>query len=176
MQRGTSVHRAVLAVTLVMAGWLSQCAHAAEIPGLPGWDSRTFGDTLQGSASIDANGVITISGAGADTWEREDEFHIVYKPLKGDGSVTTRVLTAPEAHESNKVGVIMRSDLENPAAAAMQVHMTTAGLEEMHRGVAGEPMGMDFKARSSGAVTSSPRTFPRMERSGSPSPARSRLT
>jgi regulation of enolase protein 1 (concanavalin A-like superfamily) len=122
MQRGRFIYLAALAGALAMMGWSGRPANA----DVPGWTDQTFGDTEQGNASIDGNGVITIQGAGADTWEREDEFHIVYKPLKGDGSVTTKLLSAEEGNEWSKIGVMMRNDLENAAAAVMQVHMSTS--------------------------------------------------
>ena len=71
MPRSRYTALAALGAVLVVAGWFSPPVHAADIPGFPGWDSRTVGDTEQGSASIDANGVLTVSGAGQDTWGRE---------------------------------------------------------------------------------------------------------
>src|SRR5262249_18284562 len=70
-------------------------------------------------------------GAGADTWERDDQFHIVYKPLKGDGRVMTKLLTAEEGNEYSKCGVMMRNDLKNPAASVIQIHMTTGHAGEL---------------------------------------------
>jgi regulation of enolase protein 1 (concanavalin A-like superfamily) len=142
MQRGRYVFLAAVVGALVMMGEAGGSAYA----DVPGWSDQTFGDTLQGSASVDANGIWTVRGAGSDTWERSDEFHIVYKPLTGNGSVTTKLLTAPEGHNSNKIGVIMRNDLQNPAAAVIELHMTTAGVEVLHRGVDGQLMGLDHKA------------------------------
>jgi hypothetical protein len=143
MQRGRFIHWAMLAVVLALAAWFSRSA-AADVPG---WSDQTFGDTIQGSASIDANGVITIKGAGADTWVREDEFHILYKPLKGDGSVTTKMLSGEEGHSASKIGVVMRNDLEDSAAPVVHLVQTpTGGGQEIHRGVAGEEMSMDFKS------------------------------
>ena len=89
MQRGRYVSLAVMTVVLALAGWAGRPAHAA---GIPGWMDQDFNTSTAGSATVDGNGVWTIKGAGADTWERNDGFHIVYKPLKGDGSVTTKLL------------------------------------------------------------------------------------
>src|SRR5215212_9424199 len=149
MKRGRYSHLFALAGALAMAGWLSPRAHAADIPGFEGWQSQTFGASLEGSASVDANGVLTVKGSGADTWERDDQFHIVYKPLKGDGSVTTKLLSAEAGAAYSKIGIMARNDLENPGASIMQLHMTTehAG-DYLIRGLS-EDNGASEAARSS---------------------------
>src|SRR5947208_16695940 len=133
MQRSRHIHALVIAGALALLGWGSRPAHAA---GIPGWQDQDFNTTTAGSATVDSNGVWTIMGDGADTWDRDDQFHIVYKPLKGDGSVTTKLLSAPDGAEWSKVGVIMRNDLTNKAAAVMEFHMTTQhGGENLIRGI-----------------------------------------
>ena len=77
---------ALMSTLALLAFGLSLPARAA----IPGWSDKTFGDTVQGSATVDGSGNWTVKGAGADTWDRQDEFHIVYKPLAGDGSTTIR--------------------------------------------------------------------------------------
>src|SRR5229473_460197 len=133
MQRGRCISLAVMAGILALAGGSGRPAHAA---GIPGWMDQDFNTTTAGSASVDSTGVWTIKGDGADTWDRDDQFHIVYKPLKGDGSVTTKLLSAPDGAEWSKVGVLMRNDLTNKAAAVMQLHMTTGhGGDYLIRGI-----------------------------------------
>src|SRR5438552_13101359 len=102
MPRVRDASRTPLWTTPPPPGWSSQPAGAASlpVPGLPNWLQTTYGNTTQGSASIDANGVISVKGAGKDTWERDDEFEIVYEPLKGDGSITTKMLSAEEGHNA----------------------------------------------------------------------------
>ena len=120
MQRGRDASLTLLMTLLALAGWSSRPAGAASlpVPGLPNWLQTTYGNTTQGSASIDANGVISVKGAGKDTWERDDEFEIVYEPLKGDGSITTKMLSAEDGHNARKLGIMMRNDLTDPAAHA----------------------------------------------------------
>jgi regulation of enolase protein 1 (concanavalin A-like superfamily) len=130
---------ALMSTLALLAFGLSLPARAA----IPGWSDKTFGDTVQGSATVDGSGNWTVKGAGADTWDRQDEFHIVYKPLAGDGSTTTRLLNAEEGVEWSKIGCMMRNDLTNNAAQAMEVHMTTGhGGELVFRGV-GDPENGD---------------------------------
>ena len=112
MQRGRNVYLGLVALGAVLALGPSRPAAAA----VPGWQDKTVGDTAEGTASVDGSGVWTIQGSGNDVWARQDEFHIVYKPLKGDGSVTTKLLSAEEGSEWSKFGVMMREDLESEAA------------------------------------------------------------
>src|SRR5713101_1571774 len=139
MRRGKYLHLTIMAGTLAFLGWSGRPARA----DVPGWMDQDFNTTTAGSASVDSNGVWTIQGDGADTWDRDDQFRIVYKPLKGDGSVTTKLLSAPDGADWSKVGVIMRNDLTNKAAAVMQLHMTTAhGGDLLIRGIS-DPQGGD---------------------------------
>jgi regulation of enolase protein 1 (concanavalin A-like superfamily) len=62
---------------------------------------------------------ITMTGAGADIWETSDQFHFAYKRLSGGGSITARVLSMTNTHNSAKAGVMIRESLEPDAAHAM---------------------------------------------------------
>ena len=80
MQRGKHIHFVALAGCLALAAWGSRAALANETPNttaIPGWTTQDFNTTTDGSAKVDANGVWTIQGDGADTWERDDQFRIV---------------------------------------------------------------------------------------------------
>jgi hypothetical protein len=125
----------------LLAFGLSLPARAA----IPGWTDKTVGSDTQGSASVDANGVWTINGSGNDVWATEDQFHIVYKPLSGDGSVTTKLLSAGDVSEWQKTGVMMREDLDDPAAKMMTLERAGAehGGESVIRGETGYHSGKD---------------------------------
>src|SRR5438552_3506597 len=90
---------------------------------VPNWMQQTVGTSTQGSADVDSNGVWTVKGSGTDLWDRDDEFHIVYQPLSGDGSITTKLLGVDNGDEHSKAGVMMREDLDNAAAKTMTVQM-----------------------------------------------------
>jgi len=120
---------------------------------IPGWETKAFGDDTQGSATVDANGVWTVKGQSADLWARDDHFFTVYKLHPGDGSVTTRLLTAEEGAEWSRIGVIMRDDLENPAPQTFQLYRTNGGvhgIEAGYRGVTGDAIAKDQKAGNDG--------------------------
>jgi regulation of enolase protein 1 (concanavalin A-like superfamily) len=62
---------------------------------------------------------ITMTGAGADIWETSDQFHFAYKRLSGGGSITARVVSMTDTHDSAKAGVMIRESLEPDSAHAM---------------------------------------------------------
>jgi regulation of enolase protein 1 (concanavalin A-like superfamily) len=125
---------------------------------IPGWSEKAFGDDTQGSATVDANGIWTIKGQSGDLWERDDHFYLVYKPLTGDGSITTKLLSAEEGADWSRLGVMMRDDLENPAAQTFQLYQTTAhGIEANYRAVTGDRMGKDQKAGTDGGKRGPPK-------------------
>jgi hypothetical protein len=170
MQRDRGAFLTLLVGILTLTGWSSQPVGAAGVPvaGLPNWLATNFAATTPGSVSVDANGVITVKGAGADTWETDDEFEIVYKPLKGDGSITTKMLSAEEGHNARKLGIMMRNDLTDPAAAVIEFDMSGGGAESIFRNAAGQRMTEDQKCSKS-SWRLFPDTFPvwlKIERRG----------
>jgi hypothetical protein len=121
---------------LAFAGALTLSLFGTANAAVPGWQDMTFNAETPGSSTVEADGTWKITAQSGDTWEREDSFHVVYKPLAGDGSVSTKLLDVPDGAEWSKVGVMMRNDLTNKAAAVMQLHMTTLhGGENLIRGI-----------------------------------------
>jgi len=62
---------------------------------------------------------ITMTGAGADIWENSDQFHYAYKRLSGVGSITAKVISMTNTHDSAKAGVMIRESLEAGSTHAM---------------------------------------------------------
>ena len=73
-----------------------------------------------------ADGSISMSGAGADIYNATDEFRFAYKRLNGDGSITARVDSLTDTHDWAKAGVMIREGLE---PANLQAHMIVAPRE-----------------------------------------------
>ena len=75
---------------------------------------------LSGSASYDAaNQEYTISGAGTNMWFSGDQFHFVWKKMKGDFILRTRVeFIGKGAVAHRKVGWMVRPNLEADAPYA----------------------------------------------------------
>jgi len=86
------------------------------------WGSQTIGTQLVGNATENPPGTWTVQGDGDDIWGTTDNFHYVYKYLKGDGSITARVANmASGSSEWGKAGVMMRETLTGPSTDAYMV-------------------------------------------------------
>ncbi len=72
-----------------------------------------------GSFTPEGQAAYTMTGAGADIWENSDQFHYAYKRLSGAGSITARVVSMTNTHDSAKAGVMIRQTLEPDSAHAM---------------------------------------------------------
>jgi len=72
-----------------------------------------------GSFTPEGQAAYTMTGAGADIWENSDQFHYAYKRLSGAGSITARVVSMTNTHDSAKAGVMIRQTLERDSAHAM---------------------------------------------------------
>jgi regulation of enolase protein 1 (concanavalin A-like superfamily) len=66
--------------------------------------------TLSGSATYD-NGLFTVTGAGSDIWNTQDQFHFVYQPMTGDLQITAQVRSLADTDEWAKAGVMIRESL-----------------------------------------------------------------
>jgi len=85
-----------------------------------GWQSRDIGTTGGNAAEI--NGTWVISADGADIWWESDEFHFVFAPLSGDGTIVARVLDNGVGSDTwAKGGVMIRETLEPDSKHAMML-------------------------------------------------------
>jgi hypothetical protein len=74
-----------------------------------------------GNFSCDSvKGLYTVTGGGADIWDRADAFHYVFKSLEGDGEIIARVVEigGPSTNEWRKVGVMIRESLDTDSRHA----------------------------------------------------------
>lgn len=65
---------------------------------------------LTGSYSY-SGGTYTVKGSGSDIWDKTDQFRFAYVPIKGDRTITARVVSLTNTHSSAKAGVIIRETL-----------------------------------------------------------------
>jgi hypothetical protein len=79
-----------------------------------------------------ADGSITMSGAGHDIYDAADDFRFAYKPLDGDGSIVARVDSLVDTHEWAKAGVMIRESLM-PDARFVYVVVTPGNGVELGR-------------------------------------------
>jgi hypothetical protein len=52
-----------------------------------------------------------LKGSGSDVWNNTDQFRFAYIPLKGDRTITARVVSLTNTHSSAKAGVMIRETL-----------------------------------------------------------------
>ncbi|NIP51749.1 MAG: hypothetical protein GWN61_21325 [candidate division Zixibacteria bacterium] len=90
-----------------------------------GWSNRDIGNpSVPGSAYFDPDtGTGTITADGNDIWGNSDNFHYVYKYLKGDGQITAQVnsINGPGTSEWAKAGVMIREGLSGESRHALMV-------------------------------------------------------
>jgi len=72
------------------------------------WQAADIGNVGVAGALNQAEGVATLSGSGADIWQRADGFHFVFQALNGDGALSARVLDIKYTDEWAKGGVMIR--------------------------------------------------------------------
>ena len=82
------------------------------------WTNRDVGSSsLAGSTSV-ANGVITVTGSGADIWGTVDAFQFASQPLTGDGTIVARVLSLQNTDPWAKAGLMIREGTDAGAKHA----------------------------------------------------------
>ena len=86
-----------------------------------GWSNRDIGSVPGTGAAGSSAGTYTIVGNGADIWDTADQFHFVYQPLIGDGTITARVATQEQSDGWAKAGVMIRESLNANSRHAMMV-------------------------------------------------------
>ncbi|MBT3379049.1 MAG: hypothetical protein HN742_38010 [Lentisphaerae bacterium] len=113
-----SVHRCkpTMLAVLALGGLCSVRGSAAppvqeERPGQ--FQSTALGTpSLAGNAEVKPSGKgMTITAAGTDIWDREDEGHFVFRRLSGDAVVVVRIESLIRTDEWAKGGIMFREDL-----------------------------------------------------------------
>jgi hypothetical protein len=93
-----------------------------------------------GSTAVDGSGVFTIKGSGLDIWDTEDHFQFAYRPVRGDGSITARILSAEGGHETwHKAGPMIRASDASGARNALLYMSSGEGLEYQWRKADDQP-------------------------------------
>ena len=119
---------------------------AGEAAPLPSpWLAQDIGSpAVAGSASYSAP-AFTIVGAGTDIWGAQDQFHFVYQPLAGDGTIQARIDAQQGTDTWAKTGVMMRSSLDAAAPFVAAEMLPTLGSIAQYRtvdGVCGHATGI----------------------------------
>ena len=85
-----------------------------------GWQSADVGNPYPAGSATYSAGTFTITAAGNDIWDRNDQLHYVYWPLQGDGGITACVQSVGFADAWTKAGVMIRGSLSAGARTPLR--------------------------------------------------------
>jgi len=86
------------------------------------WTSVEIGDAGGSSASV-SNGTLVITAAGSNIYGNSDNCHFVYQKIKGDFSVSVKVVSVPALHVLSKAALMIRAS-EDPDAVNVVVYQS----------------------------------------------------
>ncbi|MEP6994637.1 MAG: PQQ-dependent sugar dehydrogenase [Acidobacteriota bacterium] len=99
----------------------------------PPWVHQDIGAVgLPGGASY-LSGTFTVTASGTDIEGTSDQFHYVYQPLSGDGTILARVASITNTNPWAKGGVMIRESLASNSTHAMMVLTPGNGLAFQRR-------------------------------------------
>lgn len=180
MQRGRYFSLGLLAGALALTASAPRAARAAAIPTTPvagapaGWVHTDIGVAAEGGLPGDtkydaATGQWTVSGSGSDLWDTShDDIQYAFTPVKGDGSITARLLSTSGAGDATgsggweKIGLMIRADMDDTTDSALaQVEMTNRnGGVYWHRRPGKAQSSAEIQGRSSREVGMTPAAWP----------------
>jgi regulation of enolase protein 1 (concanavalin A-like superfamily) len=84
--------------------------YAFKDPGPAGWTNGDIGAVAAAGSSLynPQEQLFTVTGSGADIWDRADEFHFVSTPVSGDFAIYTRVESVENVNQWTKAGLMLR--------------------------------------------------------------------
>ena len=96
-------------------------------------------------------GTYTIAAAGADIWDRADQFHFVYQPISGNVEIVARVVSLDYVDDWSKAGVMIRESLTASSRHA-SVFLTPANGFAFER----RPVTAEESVHTAGAESAAP--------------------
>ena len=112
-------------------GLLPIRAQAQALPS--GWSTSDIGQPQIAGSATYASAKFTVTGAGTDIWNGNDQFRFVYRQLTGDGVIVARVDSLQQAHEWSKAGVMIRETLATGSKNAFTLASAAKGLSFQRR-------------------------------------------
>lgn len=124
------------------------------------WSNMDIGTVpFAGSASV-SGGTFTLQASGLDIWSNSDQFHYVFVPMIGDGSITARVVSQGTTATWAKAGVMIRASLDTASPHALMAMTPAQGAQMVWRST---PAGASSSTMSTGIVSPA---WVRLTRSG----------
>ena len=101
------------------------------------WADRDVGTPNATGGAAFSNNTYTVSGSGNDIFNASDNFHYVYQPLMGDGTIIAHVLSQGNANAAAKAGVMIRESLNANSTFADVVATPASGILFQDRATTG---------------------------------------
>ncbi len=111
----------------------SNAAFVVTPPSSTNWVDTDIGNTTPSGSFSTSNNVFTISASGDDIWGTGDDFHFVYQPITGDGSIVARVALIQNTADWAKGGVMFRESLAAGSKNAFMAISFTNGATYQYR-------------------------------------------
>ena len=136
-RKNSSWVAALVLVLAVLAAGAGACFWGWNVFHSLHWESGDVGGVSVSGAFGQTNGVITITGDGADIWNRADAFHYIYLAMKDDVTLTVRVTDIQNTDPWAKAGLMIRQSLAPDSAYAMVLVTSAQGVAFQRRATAG---------------------------------------
>ena len=88
------------------------------------WADQDIGPVGQAGSAAESGGTYTVVGSGANIAGTSDGFHLVYRPMSGDGEIVARITGVQNTTTNSKGGIMIRESL---AANSSNVAMILTG-------------------------------------------------
>ncbi|KHN51765.1 alpha-N-acetylglucosaminidase [Dickeya fangzhongdai] len=129
-QAGDSVYSNVVSVTTPPASPLSEA-----------WKRQDIGKTDTPGTATEDQDVIALEAHTGDMWGAADAFNFVYQTLKGDGSITARLIDLRYSDPYAKAGLIIRNTLSDSSAYMLTGYTASSGAMSQWRSKDGTATG-----------------------------------
>jgi hypothetical protein len=127
-----------------------------------GWACGDVGNPITVGDQSLSGGTWTVTGAGSDIWDVNDQFHFVWQPLSGDCTVSAHVATQPATDPWAKAGVMLRQSSDDAASVYYAMLVTPSnGIVIQYRGNEG------LRTLDASTATGAAPAYVRVARSGS---------
>ena len=120
---------------------VSQISVAGGQPSAPlpsGQQDIDIGEPAIAGTTAYAEGIYTIAAAGADIWDRADQFHFVYQPISGNVDIAARVVSIAYIDDWSKAGIMIRESLTASSRHASVFLSPAYGFAFQRRPASGE--------------------------------------
>lgn len=124
------------ALAIGLVNFKGKAAYAA-VPSP--WLQQDIGSVGFAGSGDYATGTFTIKGSGTDIAGTADQFHYVYQPLNGDGTIVARVVSIANTSAWAKAGVMIRESLATGSRHASTVieYASSSGAQFVDRTATG---------------------------------------